>query len=316
MTVEFQNCFIFVLLCFFSLLCYYILFRKPKDSQSSFDLPPSPPSLPIIGHLHLLLSTLTHKSLQKLSSKYGPLLHLRIFNVPVIFVSSASVANEIFRAHDVNISFRGNPPIDESLLVGSSGFFTAPYGDYWKFMKKVLVTNLLGPQALERSRGVRADELHRFYKNLFDKAVKKESVEICEEALKLSNNSICKMIMGRSFSEENGEAKRVRALAIELDSLTKKILLVNMLRSGFKKLVLLLFKKEMMDVSSRFDEMLERVLAEHEEKLDMHHQCTDLMDALLAAYRDDKAEYKITRNHIKSFFAVNVPFEVFSIRSA
>ncbi|KAF2583558.1 hypothetical protein F2Q68_00003234 [Brassica cretica] len=29
----------------------------------------------------------------------------------------------------------------------------------------------------------------------------------------------------------------------------------------------------------------------------------DLMDVLLAAYRDEKAEYKITRNHIKSFYA-------------
>ncbi|KAG7631918.1 Cytochrome P450 superfamily [Arabidopsis suecica] len=170
-------------------------------------------------------------------------------------------------------------------------------------MKKLLVTNLLGPQALERSRGFRADELDLFYENLLDKAMKKESVDICVEALKLSNNSICKMIMGRSCSEENGEAERVRALATQLDGLTKKILLANMLRAGFKKLVVSLFRKEMMDVSSRFDELLERILVEHEDKLDMHHQGTDLVDALLAACRDKNAEYKISRNHIKSFFA-------------
>lgn len=33
---------------------------------------------------------------------------------------------------------------------------------------------------------------------------------------------------------------------------------------------------------------------------------SELMDTLLAAYRDQKAEYKITRNHIKALLAVNV----------
>ncbi|CAA0383057.1 unnamed protein product [Arabidopsis thaliana] len=301
LTVEFQNCLIFILLCILLLLCYPLFFKKPKVSQDGFGLPPSPLSLPIIGHLHLLFSNLTHKSLQKLSSKYGPLLYLRIFNVPIIFVSSASVAYEIFRGHDVNISFRGNPPIEESLLVGSFGFFTAPYGDYWKFMKKVMVTKLLGPQALQRSRGIRADALERFYMNLLDKAMKKESVEIGKETMKLIYDSICKMIMGRNFSEENGEAERVRGLVTESTALTKKIFMANVLHKPLKKLGISLFKKEIMDVSNSFDELLERFLVEHEEKLN-EDQDMDMIGVLLAACRDKNAECKITRNHIKSLF--------------
>ncbi|KAF3505614.1 hypothetical protein F2Q69_00003878 [Brassica cretica] len=266
--VDFQYCFIFILLCFSSLLCYTLFFRKPKDSCVDFPLPPSPPSLPIIGHLYLLLSVLIHRSLQKLSSKYGSILYLRIFGFPIVLVSSASVAYEIFRAHDVNISSRGFPPTDDSLFAGSFSIISAPYGDYWKFMKKVLVTNLLGPQALERSRRVRGDELDRFYNNLFDKAAKKESVEICEEALKLTISSICKLIMGRCCLEEGGVVERVKGLANELN------------------------------------ELLQKVLVEYEEKQGEHHlQGMDLMDVLLEAYRDEKAEYKITRNHIKSFYA-------------
>ena len=221
--VDFQYCFIFILICFSSLLCYTLFFRKPKDSCVDFPLPPSPPSLPIIGQLHLLLSVLIHRSLQKLSSKYGSNLYLRIFGFPIVLVSSASVAYEIFRAHDVNISSRGFLPTDDSLFAGSFSIISAPYGDYWKFMKKVLVTNLLGPQALERSRRVRGDELDRFYNNLFDKAVKKETVEICEEALKLTINSICKLIMGRCCLEEGGVVERVKGLANELDFVGKHV---------------------------------------------------------------------------------------------
>uniref|UniRef100_A0A0D3D366 Cytochrome P450 n=1 Tax=Brassica oleracea var. oleracea TaxID=109376 RepID=A0A0D3D366_BRAOL len=142
---------------------------KPKDSRLDFPLPPSPPSRPVIGHLHLLLSVLIHKSFQKLSSKYGPFLYLRIFNVFIVLVSSSSIAYEIFKKHDMIVSFRGLLPRHESLLFGSSTFLMAPYGDYWKFMKKLIVSNLLGSQALERSRGIRAKEIEKFYSNLLDK---------------------------------------------------------------------------------------------------------------------------------------------------
>ncbi|KFK39341.1 hypothetical protein AALP_AA3G231600 [Arabis alpina] len=300
--VEFQNCFILLLLCLFSTLGLLVFFKKPKASRLGLNLPPSPPSLPIIGHLHLILSTLSHKSLQKLSAKYGPLLHLRVFNLPIALVSSASVAYEIFRTHDVSVSYHGLPPFQDSLLFGSSGFVSAPYGDYWKFMKKLAVTKLLGPHALERLRGARAGELQRFYTNLLNKAMKEECVEIGKEAMKFTNNSICKMIMGRSCSEENGEAERVRGLVIKTFALTKKIFLASMLHAPLEKLGISLFKKEVMGVSDSFGEVLERVIVEHEENLDEHQDNKDMMDVLLEAYRYENAEYKITRNHIKSFF--------------
>ncbi|CAF2126886.1 hypothetical protein HID58_011143 [Brassica napus] len=311
MIVDFQNYFIFILLCLFSLLCYTLFFRKQKYSRLGFDLPPSPPSLPIIGHLHIILSLLIHKSLQKLASKHGPLLHLRIFSLPIVLVSSASVADEIFKAQDVNVSSRSSLPTSEgSLYFGSFGFVTAPHGDYWKFMKKLITTKLLGSQALERSRGIRADEAKLFYSNLLDKAMKDERVNIREEAMKLTNNSMCKMLTGRICLED---AERVRGLVARTDSLSKKLLLASVLRRPLEKLGISLFKKELMCVSSRFDEVLERYLVEHEKKQEeqaeaMLHgvkirhseQGVDVMDVLIEAYRDENAEYKITRNHIKS----------------
>ncbi|XP_010508433.1 PREDICTED: cytochrome P450 705A5-like isoform X2 [Camelina sativa] len=115
---------------------------------------------------------------------------------------------------------------EDSLFTGSSSVISSSYGHHWKFMKKLMVTKLLGAQALERSRDVRADELERFYTSLLDKAMKEEPVEIGKET----------MIMGRSCSEENGEAERLRALATKSLSLGKKIVL----GSVFKKLGIIL----------------------------------------------------------------------------
>ncbi|CAA7028108.1 unnamed protein product [Microthlaspi erraticum] len=294
-TVDFQNCFIFIILCLLSTI-FYSLFVVRKTKAGS-DLPPSPPSLPIIGHLHLLLSLVSHKRLQRLSFKYGPLLHLRVFSAPILLVSSASIAYEIFKAQDLNISTRNLSTNEGSLFFGSLSFIAAPYGDNWKFMKKLMVTNLLGPQALERSRGIRKDEVNRFYSDILDKAMRKESVGIGEEAMKLINNIICKMLIGRSCSEENGEAEKVRGLLAKTDSFLKKFFVAAILRMS---LGISLFKKELTGVSLRYNELLEKFLVEYEEKLDQehHHQGSEMLDVLLEACRDGK----ITRNHVKALF--------------
>lgn len=216
------------------------------------------------------------------------------------------MAHEIFTTHDLNISSRNTPAIDESLLFGPSGFTVAPYGDYVKFIKKLLATKLLRPLAIEKSRGVRAEELKQFYLKVQDKALKKESIEIGKETMKFTNNMICRMSIGRSFSEENGEVETLRELIIKSFALSKQILFVNVLRRPLEMLGLMsLFKKDIMDVSRGFDELLERVLAEHEEKRE-EDQDMDMMDLLLEACRDENAEYKITRNQIKSLFVVKL----------
>ncbi|WZZ14239.1 hypothetical protein YC2023_107328 [Brassica napus] len=82
---------------------------------------------------------------------------------------------EIFKHHNISVSSHGPIGIDECLVFGAYGFIKVPYGDYWKFMKKGITTNMLGPQAMEQSRGVCAVE--REYGNLLDKAMKKNSIE-------------------------------------------------------------------------------------------------------------------------------------------
>ncbi|CAL9218409.1 unnamed protein product [Arabidopsis halleri] len=304
-TVDFQICFIFILLWLFSLFCLYgFFFKKPKEPRlQGCGLPPSPPSLPVIGHLHLLLSVPCHKSFQKLSSKYGPLLHLRAFNIPIVLVSSGSMAYEIFRTHDLNFATRDRavPIMEKSILFGSFGFVSAPYGDYWRFVKKLLVTKLLGTRSLERTRVIRGKELMSFRAMLFDKAAKNETVDVGKEMMKLTNNSICRMIMGRRCSEENGEAEQVRGLVTKSLSLVKKFLIASTVGRAFKKLGISLFEKEIMEVSQRYDELLEKIIKEHEENPNKKED-RDMMDVLLEVSADDNAEFKISRNQIKALF--------------
>ncbi|KAF8090636.1 hypothetical protein N665_0470s0003 [Sinapis alba] len=203
----------------------------------------------------------------------------------------------------MSISSRGPIGIDECIVFGSFGFIKAPYGDYWKFVKKIITTKMLGPQALERLRDLRVVETERFYRNLLDKAMKKESVEVGEEALRLFNSILGKMSLGMSFMEEDNEAK-VSGFSVEFVALAQKIFLQQMLRKPLEKLgISPPFKKEVMSGSYRFDKLLEKIIVRYEENVD-EHQGGEIMDTFLAALRDENAEFKITRNHIKALLAI------------
>lgn len=112
-------------------------------------------------------------------------------------------------------------------------------------------------------------------------------------------------MLGSSFLE-NGDVEKVSEFAVEIATLTHKIFLTQVLRKPLKKLGILPFKKEIMSVSNRFEEVLERIIVKHEEKVDEHKGNEIMMDTLLAAYRDENAEYKITMKHIKALMAVNL----------
>jgi hypothetical protein len=51
------------------------------------------------------------------------------------------------------------------------------------------------------------------------------------------------------------------------------------------------------------DEILERVLKQHEENPKKENE--DLVDIQLKVCQDDKAEFKITRTHIKAFLSIS-----------
>ncbi|WZZ43516.1 hypothetical protein YC2023_039775 [Brassica napus] len=183
---------------------------------------------------------------------------------PIILVSSASVAYEIFTAHDVNISSRNLPTNEGSSLFDTSGFVTAPYGGYFKFMKKLIVTKLLGPNAQVQSRSIRADELERLRGILLDKGRKKESGDINKETRKLVGNIVARMTMGGSFTEENGDIESIQSLVAKANASKIKTALSILIFGQLEKLGISWFKKR--TVFKKFDRLLERFLMEHKEK--------------------------------------------------
>ncbi|KAK8511665.1 hypothetical protein V6N13_029268 [Hibiscus sabdariffa] len=127
---------------FFSLLAIFFVILTRPIGKRKLNLPPSPPKLPIIGNLHNIRRYPQH-SLKALAQRFGPLMSLRFGNVPVLVVSSADVACEIMKTHDLTFVNRPKRSFFQKLLYDGKDVASAPYGEYWRQMRSICVLNLL-----------------------------------------------------------------------------------------------------------------------------------------------------------------------------
>ncbi|KAF5474084.1 hypothetical protein F2P56_006017 [Juglans regia] len=268
-------------------------------------LPPSPMALPIIGHLHLL-APLPHQALHKLSNRYGPLIHLFLGSVPCVVASSPEMAKEFLKTHETSFCNRPQTAAVDYLTYGSSDFSFAPYGPYWKFMKKLCMSELLGGRTLDQLLPVRREEITKFVQFLLNKAEAGEAVDVGGQLLRVTNNVISRMSMSERCSENEHEADDVAKLVKAIAELTGKFNLSDFIWFC-KNLDLQGLRKRLKEVHDRFDSLMERILQEHEEarkkekERDGAYAVKDLLDILLDISEDQSAEMRLSRENIKAF---------------
>lgn len=279
-----------------------------KRTQNKTHRPPSPLALPIIGHLHLL-GPIPHQALHKLSTRYGPIMHLFLGSVPCVIASTPETAREFLKTHETHFSNRPQSSAVDYLTYGSQDFSFAPYGPYWKFMKKTCMSELLGGHTLNMLLPVRRQETMKFLRLLLKKGKACEAVDVGGELLILSNNIVSRMLMCQTWSENDDEAEEMRKLVQETVLLTGKFNVSDFIWF-FKNWDLQGFKKRLKKIRDRFDAMMERVIKEHEEERrkrkemgagDDQNQIKDLLDILLDILEDERSEIKLTIENIKAF---------------
>uniref|UniRef100_A0A0D9XFY2 Cytochrome P450 n=1 Tax=Leersia perrieri TaxID=77586 RepID=A0A0D9XFY2_9ORYZ len=123
-------------------------------------LPPSPPSLPFLGHLHLM-SPLLHRSLHDLHLRYGTdggLLLLQLGRRRTLVVSTSSAAADLYRRHDLAFASRPHVAAAHKLSYGSRNISFAPLGDAWRRNRKAASAHVLSPRRVASFATVRAAE--------------------------------------------------------------------------------------------------------------------------------------------------------------
>ncbi|XP_047331943.1 cytochrome P450 736A117-like [Impatiens glandulifera] len=206
-----KYCFaIFILLS--SLLLKWLLNPITSTHKYKKNLPPSPPKLPIIGHLHCF-GTHPHRSLKSLSRRYGPIMLLKLGSTPAVVISSAAAAKEIMKTHD--LVFATPPELQNSrkLLYDLKDVVAAPYGEYWRQLKSICVLQLLSNHKVKSFRSVREEEVVLMVERIEEAKGKNIPVNLSETFSKIANDVLCRVLMGRKYDE--GDGRSLRRLIME-----------------------------------------------------------------------------------------------------
>ena len=182
----------------------------------------------------------------------------------------------------------------DNLTYGLADFTMAPYGPYWKFIKKLCMTELLGGRTLEQHLPVRSEEIKQFLQLLHKKAKANEEVDVGVELIRLTNNIISRMALRKRCSENEDDADKVRKLVEEMCELAGKGNVSKMIWFC-KNLDLQGFGKRLKDVRDRYDTMMEKIMKEHKEARKKKELKDDGIKDVLDIYEDENSEIKMTR---------------------
>jgi hypothetical protein len=192
---------IFSFLLFTFSLILFKLFLQPKQKTTNQKRPPGPPTLPIIGNLHIL-GKLPHRTLHSLSKKYGPIMFLQLGQVPTIIISSSKVAKSFLNTHDLVFASRPRIQGSELMSYGSKGMAFSEYGPYWRSVRKFCTLKLLSASKVEMFGPIRKEELDVLVKSLEKAALVGEVVNVSEVVANLIEDIVYKMMLGGSKYEQ------------------------------------------------------------------------------------------------------------------
>ncbi|KAJ1388553.1 Cytochrome P450 [Sesbania bispinosa] len=191
--------------------------EPPKTtSGNSVVVIPGPSGIPVLGLVLAFTGTLTHRVLAKLADtlKAKPLMAFSIGFTRFVISSEPDTAKEI-----LNSSAFADRPVKESanelLFHRAMGF--APYGEYWRNLRRISATHMFSPRRIASSGEFRARVgawMVREIKGLVEK--KQGEVKVKEVLHFGSLNSMMISVFGRSYEfGEGGDGCELEELVRE-----------------------------------------------------------------------------------------------------
>ncbi|KAL8041860.1 hypothetical protein ABFX02_09G011700 [Erythranthe guttata] len=280
----------------------FVLLIKKKTN-----LPPGPKKLPIIGNLHQL-GKLPHRTLRNLSEKYGDLMFLQLGFVPTIVISSADVAREIFKSHD--LVFSGRPSLygAKKISYDFRSLSLAPYGEYWREIRKLVVLELMTAKRVQSFGDIRVDEVALMMDRITYSQKSKNLVDLSSLAFLLTNNVVCRAALGTTGSvDENGNGSVFQDVLGETQHLVGEFNIadyfpgmawVNRFNGVDKRL-----EKNF----QALDRFLDRVIQEHLDPVRVKPDDEDIIDVLLRIQKDPHHTWMaLNHEHIKAVLLVDI----------
>nr|GMC47485.1 cytochrome P450 83B1-like [Ipomoea batatas] len=287
------------------LIYYYVLLPTCKRIGKAQTSLPGPPGLPIIGNLHQLDSAEPHVFLWKLSKKYGPLMRMKLGYREVIVISSAKMAKEALKTHDLEFCSRPSFIGRERLSYNGLEIAFTPYGDYWREMRKISVLHLFSLKRVKHFQPIREDEVSRMINRISELAFSSQLVNLSEIAMSLTCNIICRSAFGKRYDEERPGKWGFHKLLAESQAMMVGGSLIADFLPSFGWL------DKLIGNSARLEKVFKEQDSFYQELIDQHLDPNrpksmdgDILDVLISLKRENSSSINLTWDHIKAVLMI------------
>ncbi|XP_058082393.1 cytochrome P450 CYP82D47-like [Magnolia sinica] len=290
---------------FFASLLLYKLWMIRVTSKK--EAPEPAGGWPVIGHLHMLGGHEPFmRQLGAMADKYGPAFTLRLGVHRTLIVSGPEVIKECLTTKDKVLASRPTSAFSEYLAYNYAGFGLAPYGPYWRDIRKMVTLELLSSRRIDMFKKIWIAEIDRSMKELHGLLVKNNlnpvKVEMKQWFGELAFNVVGMMIARKRYFGTTAsltdveEARRFRKAMAEVIYLLG-VFVVSDVLPFLKWIDFLGQKRAMKRLAKEMDSILVSWLEEHRERrrsgsVEGEHDFMDVMiscmdDAQLSNYDPD-----------------------------
>lgn len=259
---------------------------KRRDHRITQNPIPGPRGFPVLGSMGLM-ANLAHRNLTKAADRLGArrLMAFSLGDTRVIVTCNPDVAKEI-----LNSSVFADRPIKESAysLMFNRAIGFAPYGVYWRTLRRIAATHLFCPKQISASESQRFQLAAEMLSIVAARASNASEFCVRDVLRRASLNNMMCSIFGRRYElgELNAEIEELSRLVEEGYDLLGKLnwsdhlpwlagLDLQNIRFRCSKLV------------PRVNQFVSRIIREHRTQTG-HKNHTDFVDVLLSLHGTDK----------------------------
>ncbi|XP_019196624.1 PREDICTED: cytochrome P450 83B1-like [Ipomoea nil] len=274
--------------------CMHIISKSPSS-------PPGPPGLPIIGNLHQFDSAELHVFLCKLSKKYGSLMRMKLGSREVVVISSATIAKEALKTHDLAFSSRPAFMGQQRLTYNGLDIAFSPYNAYWREIRKISVLHLFSLRRVKQFQSIREDEVSQMINRISKLAFSYQQINLSKIAMSLTSNIICRSAFGLRFNEEGQEKRRFYKLLNEAQEVLVGGSLVADFLPSFGWIDKLTGKAALLEkVFKGLDCFYQELIDKHLQPNRPKSMDDDIIDILLRFMEENSSSANLTLDHIKA----------------
>jgi len=272
------------------------------SSKKGLRLPPGPMMLPVLGNLHQV-GELPHRSLRELARRHGPVMLLRLGTVRTVVVSSAEAAKEVMKTHDVECCSRPASPGPKLLSYDLKNLGFAPYGEYWREMRRLFVVELLSMRRVKAAAYAREQQVAKLVSNL-NLLGGKQPVVLNEHIFGLTDGIIGTVAFGNVYGADQfphkGRFQEVLDEAMEMmASFSAEDFFPGAGGHLVDRITGLLGRRERVfkELDAFFEVIIEQHLDPARPKPD---NGGDLVDVLIGLWKEQRNTLCFTKDHVKA----------------